>query len=64
MATPELLNSGAKEGADPAPGAGEMVFGAWGTVAWYFYNQFELRVDYLYRQEADPSILAQLHFYL
>jgi hypothetical protein len=64
MVTPEFLDSGAPKGEEPTLGAGELRYGVWGTVAWYFYNQFELRLDYLYRQEADPSILAQLHAYL
>ena len=64
MLTPEFLDAGARQGEEPLPGAGKIRWGAWGSVVWYFWNQFDLRVDYLYRQEADPSILAQLHVFL
>lgn len=68
MATGEFVDQGliGVEGPDNlrTPGAGEPRFGAWATVDWFFYKQFELRLDAVYRQEADTQLLAQLHFYL
>jgi hypothetical protein len=46
------------------PGTGLPKFGLWGGVDWFFFRQFELRVDAVARQAEPFSLLAQLHFYL
>lgn len=45
-------------------GRGEPRFGGWASIDWFFYKQFELRLDAVQRQDADLQLLAQLHFYL
>lgn len=68
MATGEFLDQGfvGPETPDhqPSSGLGKPRFGVWGSIDWFFYNQFEFRLDLVQRQEADTQILGQLHFYL
>jgi hypothetical protein len=67
MATGELLDEGLSTQQDalpPAPGAGEPRYGFWGSIDWFFYRQFEARVDFIQRQNDPFTILGQLHFYL
>lgn len=71
-ATGEVLDSGYRQIEDPstgldierAPGAGEPRFGGWLTVDWFFLPQLEARVDAVFRQEAPPAFMGQLHLYL
>jgi len=49
---------------DVAPGRGNPKFGGWVGVDWFFYKQFELRVDAVFRQTEGPTIMGQLHMYL
>lgn len=70
MVTGEFLDEGLpveREGATPpsrAPGLGEPKFGAWLTVDWFFFRQFEFRTDFLLRQDEPATLMTQLHFYL
>jgi len=43
-------------------GRGKPDFGGWASIDWFFYKQFELRLDAVQRD--DLQLLAQLHFYL
>ncbi|HEU5072804.1 MAG TPA: hypothetical protein VFU02_01495 [Polyangiaceae bacterium] len=45
-------------------GRGKPRFGGWASIDWFFYKQFELRLDAVQRTGADTQLLAQLHFYL
>jgi hypothetical protein len=47
-----------------APGVGLPKLGLWGSVDWFFFHQFELRVDAVVRQNDPFTLLSQLHFYL
>jgi hypothetical protein len=54
----------AHRGAQPGPS-----WGAWASVAWYFFSHFELRVDNVVRRQDATSpvsyaLVAQLHLYL
>lgn len=67
LATGELLDEGLsidRDAPEAAPGAGEPRFGVWGSVDWFFYRQFEMRVDFIQRQNDPFTILGQVHFYL
>ncbi len=67
LATGEVLDEGlsiAEDAPDQGPGQGEPKYGAWGTLDWFFYRQFEFRTDFIWRQEEPFTILGQLHFYL
>ncbi|HEY6727581.1 MAG TPA: hypothetical protein VI197_26275 [Polyangiaceae bacterium] len=68
MVTGEVLDQGlAGEETDTnqqTEGRGKPRFGAWGSIDWFFYRQFELRLDAIKRQSAGTQLLAQLHFYL
>jgi hypothetical protein len=67
LATGEVLDEGLSTGPDalpPAPGTGEPRYGFWGSIDWFFYRQFEARVDFIQRQEEPFTILGQVHFYL
>lgn len=70
MVTGEFLDEGLsveEQGAtpqSPSPGLGEPKFGAWLTVDWFFFRQFELRTDFLLRQNEPATLMTQLHFYL
>ncbi len=68
MLTGEFLNQGLRgpesDTNQPAPGAGEARFGGWASIDWFFYKQFEFRIDAVQRQGSDTQLLGQLHFYL
>lgn len=67
MLTGEVLDEGLSTEADAvpqSPGNGEPRFGGWATVDWFFYRQFEMRVDFIQRQNDPFTILGQVHFYL
>jgi hypothetical protein len=46
------------------PGAGSPRAAGWLSADWFFWNQLELRVDALFRQDAGATFLAQIHAYL
>jgi len=48
----------------PTPGRGNPKFGGWLSVDWFFFKQFEMRVDAMLRQDEPFTMLAQLHLYL
>jgi hypothetical protein len=63
IATGEIWSPG---GASPTPS-----YGAWASVHWFFYSHFDVRFDYVYRDQAVGSVtlpvkvaLLQLHAYL
>lgn len=68
MLTGELLNQGLfgpeSETNPKAPGSGEPRFGGWVSLDWFFYHQFEFRIDLVQRQAAERQVLGQLHVYL
>jgi len=68
MLTGEFVDQGlAGEESEINPkskGRGEPRFGGWASIDWFFYKQFELRLDAVQRQDSDLQLLAQLHFYL
>ena len=68
MVTGEVLNQGLFGTESPtnpkSPGSGEPRLGGWVSLDWFFYHQFEFRIDLVQRQEADTQLLGQLHFYL
>ena len=66
IATGELLDEGQaiSTTAPATPGSGEPRFGVWGSLDWFFFRQFEARVDFIQRQNDPFTILGQVHFYL
>jgi len=65
--TGEVLDRGRSKAADApaaAPGIGEPQLGVWLSSQWFIVSHFDIRVDAIFRQQADPQILAQLHLYL
>jgi len=68
LATGEFVDQGLageeSEYNEKTEGRGKPRFGAWGSIDWFFYKQFELRFDVVQRQGANTQLLAQLHFYL
>lgn len=68
MLTGEVLDQGlAGEETDTnqqTEGRGKPRFGGWASIDWFFYKQFELRLDAVKRTSAETQLLAQLHFYL
>lgn len=67
LLTGELLDQG-RNISDPsqvvAPGRGEPKFGGWLSADWFFFKQFEMRVDAILRQNEPFTVLTQLHLYL
>ena len=67
MLTGELLDEGLSTESDAVPigpGNGEPRFGGWASIDWFFFRQFEARVDFIQRQNDPFTILGQVHFYL
>jgi hypothetical protein len=63
-ATGEVFDGGRRENLPiKLPGAGEMNYGLWGTVQWFFYTHWDLRVDAVLRKGAATSVQTQLHMY-
>jgi hypothetical protein len=65
--TGEVLDEGLSTEADAvpqAPGNGEPRFGGWASVDWFFFRQFEMRVDCIQRQNDPFTVLGQVHLYL
>jgi len=48
----------------PQYGVGAPQLGGWFSIDWFFFRQFELRTDLVFRQEDPFTMLGQLHFYL
>lgn len=61
--TGEAADAGKPEAGASMPGAGETLFGAWATLAWFFYSHMDLRVDLVLRDEAPARLQAQYHLY-
>ena len=69
IATGEVLDQGYPEGGGPtalprSDGMGKPKLGVWGSVAWFFYTHFDVRVDAIKRQTEPFTLLGQLHVYL
>jgi hypothetical protein len=67
MLTGEFVDEGLsieKDAQRSSPGAGEPRLGGWASIDWFFYKQFEARIDFIQRQRDPFTILGQLHFYL
>lgn len=63
LLTGEVLNPGALEQVQGAAGSGDVRYGVWGSLAWFFATHFDLRVDVVSRQQAPLTVQSQLHFY-
>ncbi len=65
--TGEVLDEGLSTEADAvpqSPGNGEPRWGGWASVDWFFFRQFEMRVDCIQRQNDPFTVLGQVHLYL
>lgn len=63
--TGEVLDQGLLDRDDvlPVPGAGSPRYGAWISLAWFFLNHFELRLDGVMHQDDVFHGQAQAHFF-
>lgn len=64
MVTGEALNAGRRDGAEPSPGSGQLRTGLWGSVQWYWFSHFDLRMDAIARSQQPLTVQAQVHWFL
>ncbi len=66
MLTGELMDQGLPvvDAPNASPGQGQPQVGGWVSVDWFFFKQFEFRMDAVFRQSEPFTLLGQLHFYL
>jgi hypothetical protein len=62
--TEEALDAGRVVGQSSTLGGGRLTTGTWLSVLWFPAPHWDLRVDFVARQAATPTLQAQLHFYL
>ena len=59
----ELGEQGKPEQGAASGGSGEPLLGAWASINWFFYSHWDLRIDFVLRDESPERLQAQLHFY-
>jgi hypothetical protein len=64
IATGELLDSGAADGAPARQGAGKPRTGGWLSAQWFFLPHFDVRIDAIIRHSDPFQLFTQLHVYL
>jgi hypothetical protein len=62
--TGELLDRGKPSSGRSGLGRGQPHLGAWFTTNWFFAPHFDLRVDFVARQNRGAMLQTQLHLYL
>ncbi len=56
--------NGGLSGAPRDTGSGKPKLGGWGSVNWFFYTHFDVRVDAIVRKDDPFTLLGQFHMYL
>jgi hypothetical protein len=65
LLTGEALDAGfPKNQSERRAGLGKPQLGAWLSLNWFFFSHFDMRIDAVYRQDQDLTLLGQLHAYL
>lgn len=64
MLTGEALDGGRREGAESAPGSGRLRGGLWGSIQWFGFSHFDVRVDAIARSQEAFTLQGQVHWFL